>query len=196
MRSAYIYIFMFVIFLVVGCSTHQYKTMSQSFRLGLPILKTTNQVRYVEISSDKVESFLASQGINPQYKNTADDKYCVVEEDWFVNTLLKEYYTFIDEVGIKEYQTERNDCDDYCRAFTFFCKIKSLRTLNINHSLTVADVFFHKNGDKKRNHAINLAIVLDKEGKLKLIYIEPQDASVFLNEDNRNISRNVYFWGM
>lgn len=168
--------------------------MSQSLRLGMTIQQTTNHVKYVEVTAERVESFLSSQGISPTYKNTSDEKYCIIEEEWFTKTLLPEYLTFLSDTGMKEYIVERNDCDDFSRTLTFFSKMKSLKTLNVNYNFALGDVFYHKNGDKKHNHAINLAIVLDKDAKLKLIYIEPQDATIF--DDNRAISRHVYFWGM
>ena len=196
MRHAYIYIIILAVSLMVGCSTPQYKAMSQSFRLGVPIRQTTNQVQYVELSAERVETFISSQGVDTKLRNTSDKYFCAVSEEWFTTTVLPEYWQFLKDLELQNrYEDEKNDCDDYTRAFTFFCKMKARRTMDMRYNMAVADVFYYVGGNKKNPHAINGIIVMTKEGNLKLIYVEPQTAGKF-PEPSVDISKNVYFWSM
>jgi len=196
MRNACILIISFI-FIITGCSIRHYKTMSQSFQLGVPILQTTNQVKYVELTYEKVETFMASSGINTTLKNTSDQHFLAVDENWITNTVITEYKQFLKDLNLEnKYESEVNDCDDYSRTFTFFCKIKSRRTNDFRYSMAVADVFYHVAGNKRNPHAINGIIVLTSEGKLKLVYIEPQTGIIFAESEKSNISKNVYFWSM
>jgi len=62
--------------------------------------------------------------------------------------------------------------------------------------MPVADIFYHVNGSQLINHAINAVIVLTKDGKLKIIYIEPQTPAKLLESSYTNITKNIYYLAM
>lgn len=182
----------------IGCSSPMYERLSQSIQIGITIKETTEKVRFVELTREKAYEFFVPKGsTNSPIRMQADGLYCAMDENWFTNNVLVEYNQFLTQLQLENrYSYEKNDCDDYARSFTFFCRLKSLRIPDIKYSMPVADIFYHVNGSQLINHAINAVIVLTKDGKLKIIYIEPQTPAKLLESSYTNITKNIYYLAM
>jgi len=172
------------------------KTTSQSIRIGNSIKKTNDRVRYIEINSTQIESLLFTNGIKTSVGGIGDSDYSVMDESWFRDVLLKEFNSFLTDIELKnKYDYPKNDCDDYTRSFSFFCRLKSYKLMDVRYTMSVGDVFYRRNNGSEK-HSMNFAIVLTKEGLLKLIYIEPQTPCIINQDDYKNISPKVCYWSI
>lgn len=112
---------------------------------------------------------------------TPDIYYMMVDEDWFKKEILNPmaFRSFLFKNGIESYNDLRNDCDDFARAFTFYTRIK-FRTMGFMKSTpAVGDLHYstpeNNEGEKiGAGHAINIVVLLDKNGNKVIRFVEPQ----------------------
>jgi hypothetical protein len=114
-------------------------------------------------------------GLNSTDTLYADNDYVLVDEDWFKENILNQFNDFLSKNGVYFGDANKNDCDNFSRAFSFFARVKSSQAKFLKYDIAVGELYY-KNFDV--GHAINFAIVLDKEGKKKIIFIEPQGPSI------------------
>lgn len=133
------------------------------------------------ITSADVSWFIRREnGIDPNYFTTADTNYVAVDEEWFKANIMDTFNAFLSKNGVAIADAKKNDCDNFARAFSFHTRVKSMQSKFMNADMAVGDLYY-KNLDF--GHAINVAIVLDKEGNKKLIFIEPQGPSIVKLDD-------------
>jgi hypothetical protein len=107
-----------------------------------------------------------------------DSKYVIVDENWFVEKVLFGFEQFLFDNGIQNYSL-RNDCDDFARAFSFYCRVKYRELGYMKSSPAVGD-FYYKWSDGDPNsllnngHAINVGIFFNSAGEKVVRFIEPQ----------------------
>ena len=112
---------------------------------------------------------------------TPDTYYIMVDEEWFKKEILNTmaFKGFLFKNGIESYNELRNDCDDFSRAFTFYCRIK-FRTMGFMKATpAVGDLHYstpenNTGPELGGGHAINIAILLDKNGNKVIRFVEPQ----------------------
>jgi len=106
-----------------------------------------------------------------------DLNYAVVDEKWFINEVIGGFGNFLKKNGIDNYNALNNDCDDYARAFSFYCRVK-FRQLGYKASMAVGDFYYRTPYDNSAllggGHAMNVGIFLDTNGKKVVRLIEPQ----------------------
>jgi hypothetical protein len=114
-------------------------------------------------------------GLNSVDTLYADNDYVLVDEIWFNENILNQFNDFLSKNGVYFGDVNKNDCDNYARAFSFFARVKSSQAKFLNYDIAVGELYYK---DFDFGHAINFAIVLDKDGKKKMLYIEPQGPTI------------------
>lgn len=122
----------------------------------------------------------------------ADGDYSLVDEDWFKQNILNTFNDFLFNNGVLLANKKKNDCDDFARAFSFYTRIKSMQCSAIDYDMAVADVYL-QNFDF--GHAINMVVVLDKNGNKKVIFIEPQGPKIITLTDQQK-TEDVSYIGL
>ena len=106
-----------------------------------------------------------------------DNQYAVVGEEWFVREIIGGFGEFLRRNGIETY-TLSNDCDDFARAFSFYCRVKFRQLGYDKASMAVGDFYYRTPYDGSAllggGHAMNIGVFLDKNGKRVVKLIEPQ----------------------
>lgn len=127
-----------------------------------------------DISYQDLRWFIVRENnIEPQADVFADNKYTLVDEEFFTKNVIQQYNKFLFNNNIMLGMSNKNDCDKYARGFSFFSRIKSVQCSDINYSMPVADYYYYTT--LSTGHAINLTVVLDnKTSKMKILFIEPQ----------------------
>ena len=124
---------------------------------------------------------------------TPDTYYILVDEEWFEKEILNTlaFKSFLFKNGIQSYNELRNDCDDFARAFTFYSRIK-FRTMGfLKATPAVGDLHYGTPNDNSGTelgggHAINIVILLDKNGNKVIRFVEPQGPKfVELDEETK-----------
>jgi hypothetical protein len=111
-----------------------------------------------------------------------DEKYVVVSENWFISEILPGFKEFLVKNGISGYAKLKNDCDDFARAFTFYCRVKFRSLGYTDFSPAVGDFYYKWSTGDNRNtlldgaHAICVGVFLDESGNKVVRFIEPQEA--------------------
>lgn len=114
---------------------------------------------------------------NADFDLFSDQYYTIVDEAFFTNNILNQFDAFLVKNQINLTVTNKNDCDKFTRAFSFFSRTFSIQCTNIQYIIPVADFYYSVGLDKK--HAINLIVVLDNiTNQKKLIFVEPQTKSI------------------
>ena len=161
------------------------------------IFFTNNKSIDNTISSEKIESLLSDVHSNPSNSSFGDLTYSIPTKKWIDGEISINFEKFIDRMGMRKYSPDRNDCDDYARAFTLFCKVEYKRyNRDKKFSPAVGEFYYVKDFSKTNNraHAINFIVELDDVGNLKLSFYDPQlMKKVKLTEDE---IRSCFFYGM
>lgn len=109
-----------------------------------------------------------------------DSKYIIVNEDWFKKEILGGFKQFLFDNNIQNYSL-RNDCDDFARAFSFYCRVKYRSLGYMDYSPAVGDFYYKESTGGQGSlfdwaHAINIGIFVDNAGNKVVRFIEPQEA--------------------
>lgn len=121
---------------------------------------------YIEDSRIKKITLLFLFGDAPVY--VTDLEYYKVNENW-LPIYYKKYQKQLFKNNVLEWR-EGFDCDKFSSYYASYAQLYSFgQRWTQNKGLAIGEVFYYKNGDLERGHAINV-IVTDK----KVIYIEPQ----------------------
>jgi len=143
---------------------------------SLPIITNSPQYYFTEITVRELKVLLLEKGIFVRNILLTDDIYIVVSEDWFIDNLLVGYKKWMYESHNNYmFKYDKNDCDDFARAFSFYCRTMGKYYPNFRCNFAVGDLFYK---NISINHVINSVVVLDKNNKYKIIQIEPQDCRV------------------
>lgn len=127
----------------------------------------------VEIEYSELQNFLIQSGISPFNQMVSDNTYSLASIIWIRDTISYEYQNFLKMIGMSYYETDSNDCDDFARAFTLFCKKEFRNVSKINKGNIAVGEFYYKQ-KKGINHAINFIIVLNEKKEKELLFYEPQ----------------------
>lgn len=146
-----------------------------------------------EISSIELERFIKnSNSVAADTFLFADATYTLVDEEWFKKNVLNKFNEFLVKNGVSSASVEKNDCDDFSRAFSFFVRVKSNQSNFIKYDISGGELYYRT---LDMGHAINIAVVLDKNGNKKLLFIEPQGPSL-VNLDDEYKKFYVIYVGM
>ena len=152
---------------------------------------TLDESSKVEIGYHELYNFLSEKGILPANRVAADDVYSLASINWIRDTISYEYNKFLSLIGMARYETDSNDCDDFARAFTLFCKKEFRNSLkDKKHSIAVGEFYYiQKNG---KAHAINFMIVLNEKREKELLFYEPQ-MKQFIKLSDEEIQSCLFF---
>ena len=117
-----------------------------------------------------------------------DENYAVPQRTWLLNTFSIYFNYTMESLKVKKY-ANANDCDKHAALYWLISCYSNYRTdPPPAKSLSIAEIFYYIKGNKSRNHAINMAIVSDKD---EIIFIEPQTSmQVFLSKEEMD---SIYF---
>lgn len=128
-----------------------------------------------------------------------DEKYAVVSENWFISEILPGFNVFLVNNGINGYTKLKNDCDDFARAFTFYCRVKFRSLGYTDFSPAVGDFYYKWSTGDNRNtlldgaHAICIGVFLDESGNKVVRFIEPQKANKLHTVDSIDEEIRKYY---
>jgi hypothetical protein len=110
----------------------------------------------------------------------ADSAYELPSEEWFKNKFPAILGDFFKDLKQTRWVAESNDCDDFSKMAAAFAHLIHNNTPAHlkGTSLAVGEFYYKINGDNSQGHAINFAIVKTKEGKAKVVFMDPQTLSV------------------
>lgn len=167
----------FFVVLVMCCSCHKEDSLTISNKKALIVTNLSWSEIQWEVSR--------VNGIQAHSVMYADKYYTVIPEETFNSLILDKFNTFLSQNGMVFGDAKKNDCDDFARAFSFFSRAVSIKNKEFAYDLAVGELLYET---MDSGHAINVAIVLDKNNKTKLLYIEPQGPQVMngLPEDIKN----------
>jgi len=147
----------------------------------------------VEISSEELKGFMEDNMVSVFVSLTADKCYNLSSMKWLRDVESEKFYDFLNYSGMLRYKLEINDCDDFARAFTFFCK-REYRLSNRNIRCSIAVGEFYYITEKNKNHAVNFVIVLNSNRDKELLFYDPQLMKfVDLTVKERS---SCYFYGL
>lgn len=178
----FLYILLASICLFIGCDRKKGIVESKATEIDTPsiswILRRENNIENIDFIY-------------------GDEKYVIVDEEWFKENILFGFDDFLFKNGIKEYGL-KNDCDDFARAFSFYCRVK-YRSLGYMKSSPAIGDFYYKWSSGNQNslldgaHAINVGIFLDKSGNKVVRFIEPQKPNKLYSIDLINEEIRKYY---
>jgi hypothetical protein len=121
-------------------------------------------------------------GLVPSDAFIAADKYYVmVDEDWFKSKIVDGFNDYLFKNGVSRANAKKNDCDDFSRNFSCFVRNFSIQSSFLEYDISAGELYYTIPSEMNpanpigiTGHAINVAVVLDKSGNKKIIYIEPQ----------------------
>jgi hypothetical protein len=110
----------------------------------------------------------------------ADSAYELPSEEWFTSKFPAILGDFFKDLKQTRWVSESNDCDDFSKMAAAFAHLIHNNTPNhkTGTSLAVGEFYYQINGDPKQGHAINFAVVKTKEGKVKVVFMDPQTLNV------------------
>jgi len=151
-------------FFIVGCSP---KTPS-----------VTNNTIY----SSNIISLLNGYDIYPSDKIIDDELYTLPSKNWVETTFSNEFFKFLSEEKLQQYELDSNDCDNFAGWARLFAQKLNNNTKSQGKSSILFGEFDYKE-DKGGYHAINFFISLEDE-KYKIYFYEPQTQKIiFLSDD-------------
>lgn len=104
---------------------------------------------------------------------TSDSRYALPPEDWVTGEFLDRLRSFQFSLKQTHYAAESNDCDDFAKMAAAFARLVHGNEKHERGTSIAVGEFYYKI-DGGGNHAINFAVVQAKDGRVKLIFLEPQ----------------------
>lgn len=132
-----------------------------------------------------IRTLTRNHGINPDKFVLVDSEYAFPSKTWLLNEFCGSLKSFLNYLGLSDYQKSNNDCDDFCRAAALLAQVLHHRTSPNSDSALAIGEFYYNLDSGAGNHAINIAIIFDSEPKI--VFLEPQTREqVFLSEREKN----------
>lgn len=144
-----------------------------------------------KIHSLNVYDVMFSNNINSRQAVCADAFYNIPDKNWLLIEFQQSLKSFLDFFGLKKWEDQNNDCDDFARAAAYLAQILHSRTPGREKGTALAVGEFHYiKENPKGAHAINFAIV--KNPDLKLVFFEPQTGEELILTQAEKES--CYYW--
>ena len=115
-----------------------------------------------------------------------DESYLIPKKSWFFGPFADSLRDNLFALGVSSWKPEVNDCDSFAVAGRHWANVLHARSTNIEAGISIGEFYYYKNVDEMTDkHAINIAVV-DNEGKLEVVFMEPQNGrKLILTKDQK-----------
>jgi hypothetical protein len=159
------------------------------------IITPRKTVGYDTISSTNIRILLNKWNIKPRMLEISDDDYIALPKS-HVDAYVKGYIGFATLNGLYPGRKQKNDCDDFARAFSFYFRASANRNTNFASNIAVADIYYCNTNE---SHAVNLIIVVSTNYQYEPIFVDPGKAIVGATNKfgfPTNWNKDIYFLNM
>jgi hypothetical protein len=141
----------------------------------------TRQASTELVSSTELRAFLRTAGVSSDAIYFADDIYSLPHLHWLTNTFLQDYVSYRDQKGLRTYDAESRDCDEFALSAAAYAKeLHSLMRQDARQSGFAVGVFSFFSERLVGMHNI-VAAVVRVDGELYLVGLEvQQDGTLYL----------------
>ncbi len=148
---------------------------------------------YVTISSYEVKGVITNANLAGFKDNIFlhDEDYVIPTLDWVNGEFSKQFKQFLFNYNIRQFQDGKNECDKFSLHARSVANILNRHNPQSGNSgIAVGEVYLINGGG---GHAMNFAIVADRDKKLRLVFYEPQAAQI-VNVDTNDLA--ILTWNM
>lgn len=121
------------------------------------------------VSNTTLRLCLSSWRINPTHLIMADESYTVIPTE-YVDRFNDGFKIFIASNNLVVYASEKNDCDDIARTYSFYCRASIRDNTNYTRAPAVADVYFNSPGGA---HAVCMFFTYNTNNQFEPVFIDP-----------------------
>ena len=139
---------------------------------------------FTTVSAREVQSFLTNQQyIGWNEPVLTDEDYVIPTVEWVNGELTKRFNQFTFDYNVRWYVEGRNECDKFSLYARAIANTLNRHNPNAGAAGIAFGEVFMLHGIN--SHAMNFAIVAEKDKKLKLVFYEPQvshTVSIYTND--------------